>query len=356
MADKSNETLDMEGPGETGGDNPLGMLALALGGGSQNPKPDTAQGVADILHRVSEMVEERQRAQLSELHAPDGTSIPIMLTPDGRVDFLDLKKLDDYAENPTYRRGMARMTSLDSFIAHVNRFGDADSAVFACDDREAPAVTALLDYHRADILVSEGEGEGDRAHGEYRHGKHRTTFAFPLSDEWKTWIGQDGVKMSMVDFALFLEDHMDDIAFIDDDVPESAARFVEANGGSSMIADWQTLNTLARGLRIDESATVEQAVNLSNGEGKITLASELNPQVNGVSFMVPTMFFIAIPVFRNGAFYRLPVRLRYRKTREGVTFWFDLWRQDRAFDNAFREAVERVDAETEAQVFFGSPE
>jgi hypothetical protein len=68
------------------------------------------------------------------------------------------------------------------------------------------------------------------------------------------------------------------------------------------------------------------------------------------------MFFISIPVFAKGEYYRIAARLRYRKTAEGVKFWYDLWRPDLSFDHAFTEAVGKVDAATPATVFFGAPE
>ncbi|MDE8453326.1 DUF2303 family protein, partial [Klebsiella pneumoniae] len=80
---------------------------------------------------------------------------------------------DQYRTNPLRRAGTATMLSLDSLIDHVNRFKDADTVVFADDSRSAPSMTAVLDYHRAG------------ASGDPRFGKHRSLYAFPLSDEWK---------------------------------------------------------------------------------------------------------------------------------------------------------------------------
>lgn len=325
---------------------------------TDNPKPDTAQGVGDLLERTAEFVETRVKAEPILISDPaTGALINAIRSPHGAIEYIPQSKFDEAMPGPRFRHGTATMTSLDSFVAHVNRFGDADSAVFACDDRNSPKLMAVLDYHRQDTLVSTEEDKvGERQHGDYRHGKHRTMFEFPLSDEWKAWIASDGEQMNMGAFARFLEDRMNDIALIEDDVPESAARFVEVNGGAKRIADYGKLVELARGLRINENSVVEEAVNLASGEGKIRLSSDHEAKVGQDTITVPTMFFIAIPVFRNGDFYRLPARLRYRKTPSGLTFWYDLWNADRAFDTAFREGVEKVDQQTEAQVFYGSPE
>lgn len=324
---------------------------------SPNPRPDTAQGVAEMIEKVSELIEDRSRSQLVTVETPEDAHVPARLAPNGGFEVINPAVFHPYMSGPLSRRGTARMTSIVSFVNHINRFGDEDSAVFACDDRENPSLTAVLNYHRADRLPDEEAADSSRVHGEYRFGDHRTHFAFPLSDEWQAWQERDGETMTMGEFAMFLEDRIGDIALIEDGVPESAQRFVETNGGAKMIADYGTLIELARGLRINENSVVEEAINLSSGEGQIRLSNEhVEAKVGQSVIKVPTMFFIAIPVFRNGDFYRLPARLRYRKTSTGLTFRYDLWRSDRAFDTAFRENVAKVDAATEAQVFFGSPE
>ena len=71
---------------------------------------------------------------------------------------------------------------------------------------------------------------------------------------------------------------------------------------------------------------------------------------------MPGLFLIGLPVFRHGQFYRLAARLRYNKTPAGLIFWFDLWRGDRAFDDAFNEACELVAIKTALPLLFGKPE
>jgi len=321
-----------------------------------NSKPDTAQGVADLLAATRKHVEDQSFARLGFVEGDNGRFAEVATLPDGTFKFTDQSVIDAQSDRPRFRRGTATLTALDSFIAHVNRFGDTDSAVFACDDRTDPYVLAVLDYHRADRLASEeDEATGSTVHGEYRHGKHRSQFRFPLSEEWKAWHLKNKTVMSMADFAVFLEDNVLDIAEIEK-VPESASRFVEQNGGPKNIADWQMLTKLARGLKIDESSTVSEAVTLASGEGELTISNTHDTEVGGIKVKVPTMFFIEIPIFREGAFYRLPVRLRYRKDRAGVAFWYELWRSDRSFMDAFNETIERIRNETPAQVFYGNPE
>lgn len=313
------------------------------------PLPFNADGYGSVFDATREFITDHFKPTIETVTDPDSGLTVLAIVGDGSVEPLRADFFDSVRNNPRFRRGTAAMTSLDSFIAHVNRFGDEGSAVFANDDPATPKLTAVLDYHRsfADEFMP----------GEIRHGKHRTTFNFPLSDEWKAWIGKNGAVMSMAEFSLFLEDRIGDIAIAGDEFPEDVERFVNMNGGSAAIADYATLIELSRGMKVYETANVEEATNLASGEGHIrfTIEHETRGRQGG-AITVPKMFFIAIPIFDKGPFYRIAARLRYRKTGEGVKFWYDLYRHDRSFDHAFREAVARVEEETPAAMFFGSPE
>lgn len=313
----------------------------------------SAAGVGDVFKATREFVTDHLKPTIVRVEDPDTGIVVLATATEGSLEPLPANFFDNARDEPRFRRGVAAMTSIASFIDHVNRFGDDDSAVFADDSKTAPKLTAVLDYHRADERMETGE----RAVGNYRHGKHRTTFAFPLSEEWKAWTKTNGTVMTMGQFALFLEDRIGDIAIAGDEFPEDIARFVNVNGGADSIADFATLVELSRGLKVFEQANVEEATNLASGEGHIRFSLEHETKTRtGGTVKVPTMFFIAIPVFAKGPFYRIGARLRYRKTTEGVKFWYDLYRADRSFDHAFDEAVEKVRVETPAAVFFGAPE
>jgi hypothetical protein len=260
---------------------------------------------------------------------------------------LDPATFDAYRDEPRHRHGTATMLSLDSLIDHVNRFKDGGSAVFADDNRDKPSITAVLDYHH----------EGESADTMPRFGKHRSVFAFPLSDEWREWTSSNDEKMDMPTFAAFLENRLPDVLYLEfeDDMSEDLERLVNTLGGRDTIATPNKLMELARGLQVNENAVVQETVNLASGEGIIRFQVE-HADANGAPLKVPQLFLIAIPVFRNGPLYRIAARLRYRKTAGGLRFWYELWRTDRTFDHAFSEAIGRVKAETALPVLIGRPE
>lgn len=316
---------------------------------SSNQNSGTIAVVGDsLVPAVRKLVEDYAQASVILVTEPKtGVEAPAVIANGGVVP-LPTALFEPYRNQPRFRHGTALMLSLDSLIDHINRFKDFGSAVFADDDRARPSITAVLDYHYA----------GEAASNTQRFGKHRSAFAFPVSDEWTAWNEKNGEVMSMVDFAEFLENRIIDVLYLipgEDDLPEDVQRLVDTLGGDSTVATPNKLMELARGLQINENAVVQEAVNLASGEGIVRFQSE-HTDAHGQPVKVPSLFLIGIPVFRNGPLYRVAARLRYRKNGGRLNFWFELWRTDRTFDHAFKEAVERVKVETELPVFTGKPE
>lgn len=311
----------------------------------------------DLIHRVAEFLDSRSRPQIVGARDPVSDVVaPVILRRnndgDEVVEGLPAEFFDDYLEQPRFRRGTATLTSLTSFIAHVQRFKDASSIVYACDDRTKPSLTAVLDYHPGNIETSE-EFEAQPP----RFCRHRSQFSFPLSDEWKAWNAQNGVKnaMSLTDFAAFLEDRIVDVAAPGElPLSESAQTFIDRIGGRDRIATPSDLVALSRGLKIRENAAMSESTNLASGEVELTFVSQQTDE-SGAPLTIPTSFQIAIPVFRNGDLYAVVARLRVRP-RPSLTFWYELYAVDRTFDHAFAEAAERVGEETGLPVLLGSPE
>lgn len=288
---------------------------------------------------------EQYLAPVTETFVEPGTHVEALAQISAQgVKAIPRTIFDEYRLNPRIREGSATLTSIESLIDHVNRFKDADSALFAVDDRANPSITAVLDYHRAGAAA------------EPRFGRHRSLFQFPLSDEWKAWTKSDGETFSMGEFAAFLEDRIIDVLDLipgEDSLPEDMQRFVNTVGGS--IASPSKLIELSVGLKVNEQSAVKEAINLSSGEAQVQFIAQ-HVDDAGQPLRVPGLFLIGIPVFRHGPHYRIAARLRYRKTPVGLVFFYQLWRADRVFDHSFREACERVRVETDLPMLFGKPE
>lgn len=301
--------------------------------------------IGNIMEQAHKAAAEYQRAELVSVPHPlnDQVKVPVVVSRIG-VDTISKSAFDDYLDHPERRTGTAVMTRLESFVEHANRFKNESSVVFANDDRTKPGLIAVLDYHDAG------------ADGTPRFGKHRTTFNFPVSDEWTLWNECNGTKMSMVEFAEFLEERINDIDTVEnrDDLNEDIQRFIGATG-LDKIASPSRLVELSRNLQIHENSTIKQVQNLGTGEGVLRFESE-HTDAAGAPVDIPGLFIICIPVFAHDGYYRIAARLRYRKTGEGIVFWYDLWRTDLVFDHAFNQACERVKTETTLPLLIGAPE
>lgn len=279
-----------------------------------------------------------------DLATGDENACKILLTPDstGAMKVHDLKPfLDKYRQAPERRTGTAKMTELDSFIAHTIRFADADSAIFADDStKTAPTLTTVLNYHR----------KGPTAPP--RFGDHRAVYAFPVSDEWAAWSQGGGTWMLQGDFANFIENHIVD-ALDPAKAGDRALKFSAAIGAD--FASPSKLLELSRGLSIRVGHKMVNRVNRSSGETSFVFEAQ-NQDEAGAPLTVPGAFLIGIPVFMLGNPYQVAVRLRY-KAKDGVISWsFDLVQPEIIFEHAFAEACAKATKETGLPLFRGKPE
>lgn len=291
------------------------------------------------------------KPEIKTVSVPErGLTGAFLLAPDGMA-LHDVKKyIDAYRLRPERRKGTATFLKAESFIEQTNAFKGESSRIFAtAGDLAAskmPSVTAVVNYN----------GLGYDAEPEF--GDHRFTFNPPLSDEWKRWLGQNGTKMQQAEFAEFLEDSVVDMLPPPDlrkatgGVDEAVRMLVTAGGVFGGPAD---ILTLAKGLNIRVAVDTMEAVTLSSGEVEFRYG-EKHTDDRGKPLRVPTLFQIAIPIFKDGPRYNLFARLRYRLIERRVTWWFTLFRPEVRFDLAFDEMIEKVKAETALPVLIGTPE
>jgi hypothetical protein len=285
------------------------------------------------------------------LHAPSLVELPdhnfIGFMPRG-MEAVNLKPLmDQYLTAPERRKGQAVFTDLDSFIAHANRFKDADSAVFADDDEDKPSFTSVMDYHRA--------GHESSA----RFGQHRGHYAPALSEPWEAWAkAEDAGPMRVGEFSALLQDRLADII----DPPqhggnEADAKLLDIVGmfGGAGFAGQSRLLELAKGLRVRDTQEATSFNNIQTGEVEIAFKSTHTTQ-DGAPLVVPSAFLVGIPVFHRGAPYRMVIRLLYRMANGSVTWTVKRYRPDIIFEHAFMEACARITAETALPLMRGKPE
>lgn len=267
----------------------------------------------------------------------DVDGIPCVLVPNGMhfKPLEDVLKIADQRDDrPRRLKGTAKLQELASFIAHINRFKDGHSAIFA--DVTCTTLTAVLDYHLARNVGEESASENIALQ---RWGEHRATYECPLSEAWNTWTDHNEHPFTQEAFADFIEQHSGDLT-----APE------KAEGGD--FAQPAKLIEVARQLSIKTRGEFTRQVNPTTGE--FTLVNKEEHDTS--STKIPRAFLLGIPVFQAGAFYRVEAQIRFQILAGRPSFSYVLMQPERILKDAFDAVRAQVIEGTKLPLFAGTPE
>lgn len=261
---------------------------------------------------------------------------------------------------PLQKTGTAQFTTLESFIGWTNTFKGEASAIFADLDRQRPALTSVIDYHQAGApKIDPTEGDPNA-----RHCRHRGSYRFPISEEWKLWTGIAAKPLSKAELGEFIEANAKDIidptpaliAGKTDHAEQWELSLIEiAAKLQGRFGQYAKLIEMSRHLEIYETTNLITKRNPDDGTIQMSFENE-NKDAEGKPLSIPNLFLIAIPIFDQGAHYRIPVRFSFKKNGSAVTFRLTLYNPDVAFYDAIKEAVTAAQEGTELPTFYGSPE
>ena len=255
----------------------------------------------------------------------------LALIPSGkRVERIG-KLIEKFQLQPLRTSGVVTLTDERSFIASVNQRKQEASNVYAND------------RHVVCVINDDGPaGPGWR--------DHHVVYTLPKSDAWLAWKAAAQRPMSQTDFAEFLEMRILDV-LEPSATGDETYRIAQTLGVS--LASPAALMTLSRGLSVRVDTKVTNAVNLSSGEAQLQFGEQHSDET-GQPLKVPGAFAIAIPVFKNGDAYAMPVRLRYRVKGGEVTWYIQTQRQDESLEHALAELLARIESETGLIVLRGN--
>lgn len=317
-----------------------------------------AKAIIEAVERLT------KKPEVVEVERGSDQTARVVAVPQG-FKLESLKPIfDAELEFPERRKGTAVLTSLAAFIDHANRFKLENSAVFLDDsNKNAPRLVSVFDYHWATRKelerVDEADGPTAKISDHYNPARwlqHRGVYAFPLSDEWNAWVNASKSWLDQREFATFLEDRLEDVL-----APEASGKagaFAEEYG--FQLATKRRLLELSKGLslRVEQRISNHQA--LSSGEVQFTF-EERHADKDGAPLLnMPGGFVIAIPVFRGGELFSVPVRLRYRTAQQNgatVIRWsLAPHNLEKVFEAAISDAQKAVENGTGLPVFRGKPE
>ncbi len=244
--------------------------------------------------------------------------------------------IEEFRTDPARRKGTAHVDTLQSFIDLINRHKDERSALFGKTAWPEPKLTAVLNYDTAD--------------GEARSRDHRIVYAFPLTEEFKAWVGTNAKPMDQEVFAAFLEEHSAELA-----APSDGERSEYERLFNEKMATPSEVVALSRHLEVFVAARAKQGIRLQTGE-RVVEFSEEHQNAKGEAVIIPGIFMVSVPAFIDGDAVRIPARLRYRIAGGAIKWFYQLYRWEFYLREQVGYDLKTAADETALPAFEGSPE
>lgn len=313
------------------------LKPLEIGASGYLPNHD--EGIAAVSKLAVEAAGEYRHDTLT---APAGAigvplEIPVLIRTGEAPEVKPLKDIfDKYRTAPEKRTGVAKTTTLRSFIDLTNRHKDSHSAIFARTAWPEPKLTTVIDYHQTD--------------GVARFGNHRVEYPFPIAPEFKAWMDRNGQPFGQGDFSAYIEDRIADLAAPTADEAETFESLFKTR-----FATPAEMVDLSRGLQVTVAANVKNAHVLQSGEVEINWTEEHRDQ-SGNKIIVPGLFMVSVPAFVDGDPIRIPARLRYRVREGKITWSFHLYKWDFWLRERVKDDLDLAASETALPAYEGAPE
>lgn len=242
------------------------------------------------------------------------------IVPQGYV----LNDLEPYQRFPRRKRGNVSMSTVESFIAYVNKHYTQDySVIYAALDptKYMASMVAVLNDHSS-------------LNADWRD--HKCTFIPKGSVEFGRWLGKDRMPMKQVEFAAWLEDNLGDIATV-----EGFPTGVE-------------ILKMAIGFEATADKRLKSRINLQSGGVRFEFVDDEDKDTR-TTMEAYSRFMLGLPVFYGAKVaYQVEARLKYREHNGSLTFWYELIRPDKVFAEAIEEDLKRVVDETDVMMLYGS--
>lgn len=320
---------------------------------------ETPKNIAETI--IEEM---KRHGEYEIVSRPDAAApqAPLIISAPAGIVLHDLTRTyrDSLQQlKPIQRTGQAKLDDLSSLIDWTIRFKGPETVLFG-QIIPAPKLVSVIDYHGAgEMTIAPDVGDPNA-----NYGRHTALYTFPVSEEWKRWNGISGKALGKDEFGIFIEDNFKD--FLDPTpallgtgtgAPEPwEQRMIEiAAKLQGRFGQYSALNMLSREFKAHEVGHLQVTTNRDTGEAQVQFLTE-HRDPDGQPLRLPNLFMIAIPVFDEGALYRLAVRFQYRKAGSDVKFIVTLHNPDIAMRDAAREAMATAQEQTGVPLMMGTPE
>jgi uncharacterized protein YfdQ (DUF2303 family) len=240
----------------------------------------------------------------SEIKSFEEGSRPYRIKENG-----DIEICERLSAAPAARRGEVAFYEALSFSRFVKRFVSAQTVIFA--DAIGRKFTAAMDYHPAGNSSLEASWDQFRAVLPLRH-----------PEDWSAWVAANKTPMDQASFALFLEEHIPQIA------EPAGAKLVE----------------IARTLEAKTDVQFESHIREDNGAHRFKYVEDVNASAAG-NISIPPEFDLVLQPFEGSKTYGVKARLRYRINQRKLWLWFDLIRVEDVLREAFNDELLKIEGE-----------
>lgn len=248
----------------------------------------------------------------------------IALPPDWNLSQVDDEHL---LPTPTRKRGSIRQDEVESFIAYILRHAIPDSTSIYC---QADYTAGRVNF---EAIINDHMGNHDGQ--QWRD--YLVKFSPTFSEEWKRWTGSNKKPFSQLEFALFIEDNLDDIASKTEGMPTS-----------------QQILEMTTNFQANQDMRFKSAVRLQSGGVNMSFVQDDDAQTQELMKLFDKIA-IGIPVFWNSQGYEIQARLRHRVREGKVIFWYELIRPDKSLEDATKDIIKKIKDQVDAPLYFGSP-
>ena len=221
-----------------------------------------------------------------------------------------LQSMEKLLPAPTRIKASPEFNDCAGFVDYTGEFAEEGSRIFV--DQSDRRFFTVFDSHAKDKPA---------------WGDHSASLQMKLSPEWKRFKSVDSQKMAPMELAEFIE--------------ENLSYFLGPIEGAELLTMAQNLKVQLKGdLQVDHST--------QSGLRHLQIKDDsvLTGKSGAKQLAFPERIELGLRVFDNHSVYPINMFLRYRASKEGITFWLKIPDPLGIEEEAFNQVIDEVRAKT----------